>query len=125
MATSTIPLPAIDQNWYMSWYMATQAANQICVTLSDSVVTYVNNACRQSTSFGVLSQGFDLVAGTSVQIAVDVPNSSNIRVQNQPVVVPNSSGTTIAQGYVLCYEDSGDQDFNDLYVSIMAWRSKG
>ena len=125
MATSTIPLSAIDQTWYMSWYMATQAANNICVTLNDSAKTYVNNACRQSTTFGVLSSGFDLVAGTGMKIVVDIAASSNIQVKNQPVVVPNASGTTIAQGYVLCYEDAGDQDFNDLYISIMAWRSKG
>lgn len=125
MATMTIPLQLIPQGWYMSWFMATQAGFNICVTLKDNAQTYVNNQCRQSTSFGALSQGFSRVAGSSMSLVVNISSSSQILVVNHPVVVPNVKGIAIAQGYVLAFEDAGDQDFNDLYCTIMAWQSVG
>jgi len=126
LATKTIPLELINQSWYMSWFMATQAASKICVTLADdSGKTYVDHQCRQSTGFGVLSEGFSLVSGASMQLTVDIADSDNILVVNHPVVVPNVQGATIAQGYVLAFEDAADQDFNDLYVTLMAWKSAG
>ena len=125
MSSHHIPLEMIPQGWYMSWFMSTQAAYNICVTLKDSAGTYVNNACRQSTQFGVLSEGFAQVAGTGMGIDVNISQSDNVLVVNHPVVVPNIQGVIVAQGYVLCFEDAGDQDFNDLYVSITAWKNKG
>jgi len=58
-------------------------------------------------------------------LTVDIADSDNILVVNHPVVVPNVQGATIAQGYVLAFEDAADQDFNDLYVTLMAWKSAG
>lgn len=125
MATKTIPLELINQGWYLSWFMATQAAFDICVTLKDSAQTYVDHKCRQSTSFGVLSESFASVAGTDMQLTVTIDSSDKILVVNHPVVVPNVQGVAVAQGYVLAFEDQDDQDFNDLYVTLMAWKSVG
>lgn len=125
MSTKTIPLELIPQGWYMSWFMGTQAGFKICATLSDSSTTYVDNQCRQSTTFGTLAQGFAQVRGTNLQLQVDISSSHKILVVNHPVVVPNVQGISVAQGYVLAFEDSDDQDFNDLYVTIMAWKSVG
>lgn len=125
MATKTIPLELIPQGWYMSWFMATQAAFNVCVTLQDSVQAYVNNACRQSTAFGVLSEGFAQVAGSDMSLSINIASSDQILVVNHPVVVPNVKGIAVAQGYVLAFEDGDDQDFNDLYCTITAWKSVG
>ena len=125
MSTKVIPLELIPQGWYMSWYMATQAAFNICLTLNDNAETYINNQCRQSTTFGTLAQGFSQVKGSELSLSIDIASSSEILVVNHPVVVPNVKGISIAQGYVLAFEDSDDQDFNDLYCTIMAWKSVG
>jgi hypothetical protein len=125
MAQQVIPLTLINQGWYMSWFMATQAAFNICVTLKDSGQTYVDNRCRQSTSFGVLDQGFSRVGGSNMSLTVDIASSDKILVVNHPVVVPNVKGIVVAQGYVLAFEDADDQDFNDLYCTIMSWQSVG
>lgn len=125
MATTTIPLELIPQGWYMSWFMATQASFNICVTLRDDAQAYVDNQCRQSTTFGVLAEGFSQVSGPNMSLTVDISSSDQILVVNHPVVVPNVKGVAVAQGYVLAFEDADDQDFNDLYCSIMAWKSVG
>lgn len=125
MATKTIPLNLLTKGYYMSWFMGTQAAFNICVTLKDDTRTYVSNQCRKSTTFGVMDEGFEEIVGSNMEIIVDIDSSHNILVVNHPVVVPNVQGLTVAQGYVLCFEDASDQDFNDLYVSLMAWKGKG
>lgn len=125
MASKTINLPNIPQNWYMTWTFATQAAFNICVTLRDSSTTYVNNQCRASTAFGILSQGFQKVTGTNLQLIINVSSSDTLQTVLIPYSVPNTNGNNVGQGYNLLLEDSTDNDFNDLFVSIVAWQSSG
>ncbi len=126
MAKSTLPLNAIPQNWYMTWHMSTQAADEITVTLKDSAATYVDGESRQSTTFGVLSHGFSQVRGTDMQLIVDIQGSTRIQAQsNENVVTHPTTGDLIAQGYTISYEDGTDNDFNDLCVSIMSWKTAG
>lgn len=125
MATKTISLPNIPQGWYMAWNMYTQAGNQIIITLADSSATYVNRAARASSSFGSLSSGFQQVAGTGLTLTIEVPAAASIKTVLQPSAVPAPNGNTVGQGYVVLLEDATDDDYNDLYISIMAWRTRG
>ncbi|MDX1996770.1 MAG: hypothetical protein SF066_03540 [Thermoanaerobaculia bacterium] len=125
MATKTIQLPNIPKNSWMSWSIASQAAFNICVTLQDSSKVYVNNQCRASTSFGYISQGYAQVAGTGMNMVISISSSDNIQTVLIPYSVPNPSGLNVGQGYNLLLEDSNDQDFNDLFVSIIAWQANG
>lgn len=127
MATSqplVISLPNIPQGWYMTWTMSTQAANNVCATLKDSATTYVNNVCRQNQSFGILAQGFQQVAGSNLQLSVTATSSSgtpNLIAATNAFALTNPLGKNVAFGYNIAVEDSTDQDFNDLYVSVVAW----
>lgn len=126
MASQTITLSNIPQGWYMSWSMTTQAAFNVCVTLKDSSTTYVDNECRQSTTIlPPLAQGFQQVVGTGLTLEVDVAESSSIKVVNQPYAVPDNAGNVVGQGYTILMEDGTDDDFNDLFVSVIAWKSEG
>lgn len=125
LVTKSIPLTQIPTGSVMSWFMATQAAFNICVTLKDSNTTYVNGVCRSNTNFGQLSEGFQQVAGTNLTLTVTIDSAANIQVVNQPISVPDGNGNIVGSGYVLLFEDSGDNDFNDLYVSIMSWKQAG
>jgi len=125
MATKTIQLPNIPQGWYMAWTMATQAAFNICVTLQDSSTTYLNNTCRQNAAFGYLAQGSQQVAGTGLTLTINIASSDVMQTVLIPYSVPNSNGANVGQGYNLLVEDSSDNDFNDLFVSIIAWQSQG
>jgi hypothetical protein len=125
VVTKTIQLGQIPQGSVMSWFMATQAKFNICVTLKDSKSTYVNNACRATTEFGPLSQGFQQVAGTKLTLTVTIEGGLNPQVVNQPISIPDGNGNIVANGYVLLFEDACDNDYNDLYVSIMSWKQGG
>ena len=126
MATKTISLQNIPQGWYMAWSINTQAAFNICVTLNDSKTTYVNNVCRASTNFmPPLSSGYQQVAGTNMQLVIVISSTDTIQTVLQPYSVPTPTGQIVGQGYTVLLEDSTDNDYNDLYVSIIAWKAQG
>jgi hypothetical protein len=125
MATKTIGLSSIPQNWFMTWTMSTQAANNICVTLADSKTTYVSNQCRANKTFGNLAQGFQQVAGTGMQLTITVANATTLNTITSGYQVMLGDGTVVGQGVNILLEDSNDNDYNDLFVSILAWQSQG
>lgn len=127
MASITLKMPNIAQGTYMTWTFATQAANQICVTLKDSATVYLNNACRQSKTFGIIpgGQGFAQVQGTGVNILVNVPNSNSLIAVTNAFALASPDGSNVGFGYNFAIEDSSDNDFNDLYATVVAWLSQG
>jgi hypothetical protein len=124
MATNTFPLALIPSGWYMTWYMATMAGNSIQATLKDQSYTYVNATSPGGNgNFFLLAQGNSIVKAGGLSLTVNIPQAKLIQIAGGPLVVTSpQSGLTIAAGYTLCYEDDVDNDFNDLFVSIMAWQ---
>ncbi|MBB4304354.1 hypothetical protein GGD81_003412 [Rhodobium orientis] len=126
MASKTILLQSIPKNWYMAWNINTQAAFNICVTLKDDSKTYVDNQCNASQSFmPPLSTGYQQVVGSNMQLQITIASSDTIKTVLQPYSVPSDTGAIIGQGYNLLLEDSNDDDYNDLYASIIAWKASG
>ena len=125
MAMKTISLGNIPQGWFMSWLVTTQAGYNICVTLKDSAKVYVDNVCRQNLQpLPPLSQGFLQVAGSGLTLTVEASQSGGLQVVNQPFSVPDKQGNIVGQGYTILMEDATDADFNDVFVSIVAWRAE-
>lgn len=118
-------LTQIPQGWFMSWSMSTQTASNVCVTLFDSAATYVNGVCRQNQTFGILSQGFEQVQGQGLQIQISTNGTDPLQVQASSYNVNDPTGKLVGIGYNLLVEDFIDHDFNDLFVSIIAWQSNG
>jgi hypothetical protein len=125
--TATISLPNILQNWYITWYITTQTGNQVCVTLSDSSTTYINNTCIQGTSgkFTVLSTGNKQVSGAGLTLTiVDSTNATLQQVVNA-YSITTPAGANAGAGYNVVLEDGSDNDFNDVFVSIVGWNAQG
>lgn len=126
MSSTSVSLSAIPKGWYMSWTMATQTGNNVCVTLKDSTTTYVNNVCQLSIPYKVMSQGYQQVGGTGLTLTITEsanPNPLTVQTLSTAVTLPN--GTQVGQSYAILLEDGSDNDFNDLCVSIIAWASNG
>lgn len=125
MATKTYSVPNFTKGLFMSWGMYTQAAFKISVTLKDSAKTYVN-ASRANTNIDPpLSLSNSTIAGNNMQITVDIPQSSNIKASINSYNITRDDGTPVGYGFNLSVEDSNDDDYNDLYVTMVAWISKG
>ena len=127
MSNATIQLPNIPQGWFMHFDLFTQSGANTCVTLKDSVATYINNACQQSTSpVPPLAQGFVQVQGTNLEMEVASSSSSPLKFRLDPVQVNHpSTQEVIATGYVIFMEDWTDNDFNDLAGTLLAWKTRG
>lgn len=125
MAKSVQKLTLIPQGWFFTWYMAAMTGFQDRVILQDSSTTYVDaTSPGGSGNVSLLAQGNGKVIGTGLTLTVESPDAKPIQVAVTPATVfsPSGSGQMIAAGYTLCYEDASDNDFNDVFVSIMAWQ---
>lgn len=118
-------IPNFTKGLFMNWTMFTQAGFTINVTLKDSAQTYVQ-ASRTNTNINPpMAIGNSTIAGNSMQLVVDIPQSSGIKSVINSYNVLRPDGTPAGYGFDLCVEDSVDQDYNDLYVSLICWLAKG
>lgn len=115
----------IPQGYFMSWFITTQAANKITVTLSDDKQTYMSKS-KQSTNINPpLDCSYSMVSGNNLKISVDIPAASNILGAPHSNDITTDDGTVVGKEFTLCLEDSQDKDYNDVAISIIGWKSKG
>ena len=110
----------------MSWFMTTQSSCKFEVILKDSSKTYVDVTRAQVNISPPLAIGYDTIAGSDLMLVVtNLSTSITLKSTtfNYSVVAP--SNQIVGQGFSLCIEDNNDDDFNDLYVNLIAWVSKG
>ncbi len=92
-------------------------------------MTYVN-ASQQSTAISPpLSSGYATIAGSNLCFIITNLSSENnpsTTQNNYSVVTPNN--IIVGQGFNLCLDDQpvgGDNDYNDLYINLIAWNHQG
>jgi len=117
-----VPFP---QGNYMFWTWTTQAGNNVIVSLADSGTTYINQQNRQSNNPLPPNNGFAQIQGTGLQLTVNVP-ASNQLILSGPFSgnISSPNGTVIGQFFNVAIEDGSDGDFNDIWVSLVAWNTQ-
>jgi hypothetical protein len=116
---------AIPKGYFMSWFVTTQAAFRITVTLKDDKKTYFSNT-KQSTDIDPpLAYGYDYISGENLKIIVDIPQSKQILGSPHSNDITTDNGIVVGKEFNLCLEDSTDNDYNDVAISIVAWKNKG
>jgi hypothetical protein len=126
MATRTYGIPNFTKGLFMAWNMYTQAAFNICVTLKDDSTTYVDHKCKASMDIDPpLAEGHSFIEGDNLKIVVDIPQSSEIKSSVNAYIITRPDGMAEGYGFNLSVEDQTDEDYNDLYVSLVAWKHKG
>ena len=124
----TIDLSHLPNGWYMKWDMYTQAAREITVTLrdSDTAHTYVDRKSRQSMELGAVAQGHAYILGEKLELRIDIPGATlDVDSYSESYFTLGRPGNIVGHGYAIALEDAKDDDFNDLYATIVAWKSKG
>lgn len=125
MASKTFYVPNFFKGYFMTWNMNTQAAFKITVKLEDSSKTYVNNSDSSTNIDPPLAQGNSMIAGDNLKLTVSVPQSSELKASINSYNITRDDGMIVGYGFNLCLEDSNDNDYNDLYVSMACWKTKG
>lgn len=124
MATSNFNVP-FNKGQIMFWSWTTQAANQVFVTLADSSTTYINGN-RQSTSpLPPPTPGAATIGGSNLKLTINVPSSNQLIPSIASGNITDSSGNVVGEYFNLAIEDGSDGDFNDIWVSLVAWNTGG
>lgn len=114
----------MPKGYYLSWICTTQAAFKITVTLADEKKTYFTGS-KSSTSINPpLAIGSETMVGTKLKLTIDIPQSTKIKTETNKNFV-EVEGSEVARCCTLLAEDSNDDDYNDVHLSIIGWKHKG
>lgn len=125
MAQKTFNIDSFPQGYFMSWFVTTQAAFAITASLSDSSGTYFSGTKASININPPLAQGAANVGGTNLVLNINIPQSAEILNSINSYNITNPSGSIVGYGYNICIEDGTDNDFNDVNIALVAWKSKG
>ncbi|WP_278549734.1 hypothetical protein [Cloacibacillus evryensis] len=125
MAKKTYKIPGFPKGYHMTWYVVTQAGYMTYVRLYDKSRTYLSGKSDVRAILPPLSYGESLIMGDDLMIEIDVPRSSFLDARIFSNIIRDYRGDPVGYSFVLCSEDGGDEDFNDCYVSLCAWKNKG
>ncbi|MDI9339299.1 MAG: hypothetical protein QM534_01905 [Sediminibacterium sp.] len=124
MATSNFNVP-FNKGQIMFWSWTTQAANQVFVTLADSSTTYINGNRQSTNPLPPPTPGAATIGGSNLKLTINVPSSNQLIPSIASGNITDSSGNVVGEYFNLAIEDGSDGDFNDIWVSLVAWNTGG
>lgn len=126
--TANFMLQEIKPGYFIAWTVATQCAFTYDIVLkAGNTVIFHTTKTNHSTGFQIIEQGHSVYSGTQGLVLSITCNEASQELKSS---IPSGSITdpsarTVGYVYDVCIEDSGDMDFNDVYVNIVGWKSKG
>lgn len=117
----TILLDGIKKGQLISWFATTQAANTNTVKLYDSQKLYFENSKATTNMEPPLAQGYAVVMGDNLSIDVTTSGNLELRINHSMLDLTTDTGKSIGKTFSLVAEDSVDNDFNDICLTISAW----
>jgi hypothetical protein len=127
--TKTYDVSEIKQGYFICWNVCTQCWNACSVKLTDDkgnqYFTY-NKPFDRSGNLKFLGQGSADCRGNKLILVVTcTTDTGEIKQSINSYNITDGSAATIGHGYNLCIEDSSDEDYNDVYIDLVAWKKKG
>ena len=117
----TILLDGVKKGQLISWFATTQAANTNTVKLYDDKTTYFENSKATVDMVPPLAQGYAVVEGDNLSIDVTTSGNCEWKLNHSMLDLTTDVGKCIGKTFSLVGEDSVDNDFNDICISISAW----
>lgn len=124
MAKLTVSIKTIPKGSWMVWFITSQAGYTQNFRLYDEAREYQTGS---RTSMDMLNptpyMGYQQVAGNNLRLDVDVPSSTELKVSSSETpLIAKDFGYITGYSAVYTFEDSIDDDFNDLVVSIVTFK---
>lgn len=126
--TANFTLQEIKSGYFIAWNVATQCAYTYDIVLkSGNTEIFHASKTNHSTGFQMIEQGHADFTGSQDLILTVTCNEASKELKSS---IPSGSITdpsakTVGYVYDICIEDSGDMDFNDVYINLVGWKSKG
>lgn len=127
MASKTIKLGNIAKGEYLSWFATTQAAFSIQLKLYDNKTVYFDKTRQSRDIEPPMAQGSAQYIGDELSLYINIPQGDQKDLQTflNTFTLLTPTGETVGHGFTVCGEDQHDADFNDFYLNVMGWKSKG
>lgn len=125
MASKIFNIDSFPAGYYMSWFVTTQAAFLVKARLYDGSTVYFDSQKQSVDINPPLAQGAGFVQGGQVKLLIDEPQSTQLSSSINTYNITTNDGSVIGYGYNIAIEDLNDGDYNDVAISLVAWKNKG
>lgn len=114
---------------YMFWSVCSQAGSKATIVLKDDSKVYftVNKSTADWHLLKLAQDSADYTGGRNLRIEIEVYDHPDLDIKGSinAYNITTDKGSTVGYGYNICIEDYKDEDFNDYFISIVAWNKKG
>lgn len=113
---------------YMLWSVCAQTSNTFKVIIKDDSTVYATFN-KNTSAHNLQKLGQDAAyykGGRNMRVEVEFDNKA-IEIKESPVTggITDRQTNTVGYSYTYCIEDATDNDYNDAYITIIAWRNQG
>lgn len=120
----TIQLDAFDKGEYLAWFVTTQAAYDVTITLKDDSKIYFEDNKATMNIAPPLAIGNEQYTGDNLRLEISIPESDDIKTLPTMTAIITNTGKIVGHNFICCGEDWNDADYNDFYINIVGWKSK-
>lgn len=120
----TIQLGEFEKGEHLSWFVTTQAAYEVTVTLKDNKKTYFSAKKKSMNIEPPLAMGNADYVGSNLVLEISIPQSDGIHPIPSMSSIISDTGKVLGHSFTCCGEDWTDNDYNDFYINIVGWSSK-
>lgn len=124
MATKEVNV-IVPKGYFMSWFVTYQTSGKVSVCIEDRKKVYLDKKNVTGKDFNVLSNDCACVENDGLKVRIGVEYSEQLLGTPHSNDILTDSGDVVGKEFTLCLEDYVDNDYNDVCISIIAWKGRG
>lgn len=124
--TEVFSLTEIANGDIMYWNVTSQCYNKFKIVLkAGDKVYFTASKNDNSTDFKKIEEGYAFYDGEKGNLILEVTFDNgglDVRQSSHCDAITDARSKTVGFAYTYCFEDGVDEDYNDAYLAVMAWR---
>ncbi|MCL2398671.1 MAG: hypothetical protein FWC91_02865 [Defluviitaleaceae bacterium] len=125
MPRKTINLTEIPSGYFLTWQYLTQAYNHSSVKLEAGEQLFFDKSKTNNvTDLQVIAHGSGVYTSKS-PLTLTIETTPKLEIEVVSGAIHDSNVNKVGYSYSFAIEDWDDNDYNDVYINIMAWAKQG
>lgn len=127
MAINEFELDQYQKGNLIAWNISTQCWYGVNIKIYAGSKIYFEGSKPYKTSGNIEVIGLGnatLETDDVLRIRVEVSQSSNLQSNVVSGAISDKKARRVGYIYDICLEDSGDRDYNDVYINIIGWKNQ-
>ena len=127
MAITEFELDQYKKGNLIAWNISTQCWYGVKVRIYAGSKVYFEKSKPYQTSGAMNVIGlYHAVLETDdvLKVRIEVPESSGLESNVVSGAISDKKARRVGYIYDICLEDSGDRDYNDVYINIVGWKNQ-